>query len=152
MRVRLSSLAVPLVVLALASPSAAQEPERAAVYSRDSVTTLVLLDRQIVFRFTERGARDVAEGVAPKPGKRNWNWMDDVLRASASGIKDLEWIFDLKDVREARYERGALTLYMATRPLDAPETDRRDVFRYEDVPEDQAQTFIREFRRLKASR
>jgi hypothetical protein len=64
----------------------------------------------------------------------------------------LRWIFDLEDVREARYERGALTLYMATRPLDAPETDRRDVFTCEDVPEDQAQAFIREFRRLKASR
>jgi hypothetical protein len=60
-------------------------------------------------------------------------------------------VFTIDDVRDARYNGGALTLYMATRPLNAADTDRRGVFKYDDVPEDQAQDFLREFRRLKAS-
>lgn len=61
-------------------------------------------------------------------------------------------VLAIEDVREARYERGTLTLYMALLPIDAPANDRRGLFNYEDVPEDQAQAFVREFGRLKESR
>jgi hypothetical protein len=76
---------------------------------------------------------------------------DDALQGNAAGIENMRMVFTIDDVREARYDGGALTLYMATRPLDAADTHRRGVFKYEDVPEDQAQAFLREFRRVKAS-
>jgi hypothetical protein len=137
--------------LALASVSAAQKPDAATVMSRDGATNLELVNRQIVFQFTEKGAQDASLGVAPKAGKKNWNWMDDALQGAASGVANMRIVFPIEDVREARYDRGALTLYMASRPTDAPATDRRGLFKYEDVPEDQAQAFIREFRKVKTS-
>ncbi len=121
------------------------------VVSRDGATKLELLNRQIIFQFTEKGAREASTGVAPKPGKKNWNWMDDALQGAASGVANMRIVFPIEDVRDARYDGGTLTLYMASRPLDALATDRRGLFKYEDVPEDQAQTFVREFRRLKTS-
>jgi hypothetical protein len=151
MRFSLNVVTVLFVSLALPSLLVAQQPERTVVESRDGATKLVLTDREIVFQFTEQGAREAAAGIAPKAGKRNWNWMDDALQGSAPGIDNMRIVFKIEDVREARYKGGALTLYMATRPLDAADTDRRGVFKYDDVPEDQAQSFLREFRRLKAS-
>ena len=151
MRFLVNGAAVLFASIALASVSAAQEPERAVVMSRDGATKLVLFNRQIVFQFTEKGAREASAGVAPKPGKENWNWMDDVLQGGASGIHNMRMVFKIEDVREARYERGDLNLYMASRPLNAANADGHGVFKYEDVPEEQAQAFLREFGRLKAS-
>ncbi len=151
MRISSNSVAVLFASFALASLSVAQEPERAVVISHDGATKLVLLNRQIVFQFTEQGAREASAGVAPKEGKKNWNWMDDVLQGSASGIHNMRMIFKIEDVREARYENGTLSLYMASRPVNASATDRRGLFTYEDVPEDQSQLFVRELKRLKAS-
>jgi len=150
MRAR-SSVVVLFASLAFASPSVAQKPEPATVMSRDGATKLELVNRQIIFRFTEQGARAATAGVAPKPGKKNWNWMDDALQGSATGVANMRIVFPIGDVRDAQYDGGTLTLYMTSRPVDAPATDRRGLFRYEDVPEDQAQAFVREFRRLKAS-
>src|ERR1700694_4527251 len=143
--------AVVFASLAFASLSVAQKPEPATVMSRDGATKLELVKRQIIFQFTEWGAREASGGVAPKPGKKNWNWMDDALQGAATGVANMRIVFPIEDVRDARYDRGTLTLYMSSRPLDAPATDRRGLFKYEDVPEDQAQGFVREFRRLKAS-
>lgn len=137
--------------LALASVSVAQKPGATTVTSRDGATKLELVNRQIIFQFTEQGAREASLGVAPKPGKKNWNWMDDALQGTASGVANMRIVFPIKDVREADYDAGTLTLYMASRPIDAPATDRRGLFKYDDVPDDQAQAFIREFRRLKTS-
>lgn len=151
MRISLNGVVVLFASIALASLSLAQEPERAVVMSHDGATKLVLLNRQIVFQFTEQGAREASAGVSPKKDKKNWNWMDDILQGSASGIHNMRMVFKIEDVREARYESGTLTLYMASRPLDAPATDGRGLFKYEDVPEDQSQAFVRELKRLKAS-
>ena len=137
--------------LAVASPSVAQSPESAIVASRDGATKLELINRQIIFQFTDKGAREASLGVAPKAGKKNWNWMDDALQGAASGVSNMRIVFLIEDVREARYNAGALTLYMASRPIDASATDRRGLFTYEDVPEDQAKAFIREFRRVKTA-
>ena len=152
MRIPLESVAMLFASLAFGSLSVAQEPEHSVVMSHDGATKLVLLDRQIVFQFTEQGAREVSAGVVPKKGKKNWNWMDDALQGTASGVANMRIVFAIEDVREARYERGTLTLYMASRPVDAPATDRRGLFKYEDVPQDQAQAFVQEFARLKTSR
>jgi hypothetical protein len=152
MRILLKGGAMLLASLAFGSLSVAQEPERSVVMSHDGATKLVLLDRQIVFQFTEQGAREVSAGVVPKKAKKNWNWMDDALQGTASGVANMRIVFAIEDVREARYERGTLTLYMASRPVDAPATERRGLFKYEDVPDDQAQAFVREFGRLKTSR
>jgi hypothetical protein len=151
MRARSKIVAVFFASLALASFSAAQKPDAATVVSRDGATKLELLNRQIIFQFTEKGAREASLGVAPKPGKKNWNWMDDALQGAASGAANMRIVFPIEDVRDARYDRGTLTLYMASRPIDAAATDRHGLFKYDDVPEDQAQAFIREFRRLKTS-
>ncbi|MGH7604179.1 MAG: hypothetical protein ACRENK_09315 [Gemmatimonadaceae bacterium] len=151
MRHSSNGFAVLFAAFAFAHVSAAQEPERAEVLSRDGATKLVLFDRQIVFQFTEQGARDASAGVAPKTNKKNWNWMDDVLQGSASGIQDMKMVFKLEDVRDARYDDDTLTLYMSSRPVDAPAADRRGLFRYDDVPQDQSKAFVREFRRLKGS-
>jgi hypothetical protein len=151
MRFSLNRLAVLCLSLAVPPLLGAQQPEHISVESRDGATKLVLTDREIIFRFTEQGARDATAGVAPKAGKKNWNWMDDALQGAATGIENMRIVFTIDDVRDARYDGGALTLYMATRPLNAADTDRRGVFKYDDVPEDQAQDFLREFRRLKAS-
>ena len=151
MRISLKGAAMLFASITLTSLSVAQQPERAVVMSHDGATKLVLLNRQIVFQFTEQGAREASAGVAPKEGKKNWNWMDDVLKGSASGINNMRIVFKIEDVREARYEKGTLTLYMASRPLDAPATDRRGLFKYEDVPEDQSQAFVRELARVKTS-
>jgi hypothetical protein len=151
MRARSNAVAALFASLVLTSVSVAQKPGTATVASRDGATKLELLDRQIVFQFTEQGAREASAGVAPKPGKKNWNWMDDAMQGAASGVANMRIVFPIEDVRDARYDRGTLTLYMASRPGDAPATDRRGLFKYDDVPEDQAQAFIREFRRLKTS-
>jgi hypothetical protein len=151
MRARSNIVAMLFASLAFASLSVAQKSEPATVMSRDGATKLELVNRQIVFRFTEQGAREASAGVAPKPGKKNWNWMDDALQGSATGVANMRIVFPIEDVRDARYDSGTLTLYMASRPVDAPATDRRGLFKYDDVPEDQAQAFVREFRRLKAS-
>ena len=151
MRARSNVVATLFASLALASVSVAQKPDAATVMSRDGATKLELLNRQIVFQFTEQGARDASLGVAPKPDKKHWNWMDDALQGAASGVANMRIVFPIEDVREARYDRGTLTLYMASRPIDAPATDRRGLFKYDDVPEDQAKAFIREFRRQKTS-
>lgn len=155
MRISSNGIAVPfaslVMAIVMASVSVAQSPERAVVVSHDGATKLVLLNRQIVFQFTEKGAQEASAGVAPKEGKKNWNWMDDVLKGSADGIHNMRMVFKIEDVREARYENGTLTLYMASRPVDAAAADRHGLFTYEDVPEDQSQSFVREFRRLKSS-
>lgn len=150
MRAHSNVVAALFASLALASVSAAQKPH-AKVESRDGATKLELLNREIVFQFTEQGAKEASLGVAPKADKKNWNWMDDALKGAASGAANMRIVFPVEDVRDARYDGGTLTLYMASRPLDAPATDRRGLFKYEDVPEDQAQTFLREFRRAKTS-
>ena len=151
MRARSNIVAVLFASLAFASLSVAQKSEPATVMSRDGATKLELVNRQIIFRFTEQGAREASAGIAPKPGKKNWNWMDDALQGSATGVANMRIVFPIEDVRDARYEGGTLTLYMASRPVDAAATDRRGLFKYDDVPEDQAQAFVREFRRLKTS-
>jgi hypothetical protein len=151
MRARSKVAAAAFASLTFASLSLAQKPEPATVMSRDGATKLELVKREIIFQFTERGAREASAGVAPKPGKKNWNWMDDALQGAATGVANMRIVFPIEDVRDARYDSGTLTLYMSSRPLDAPATDRRGLFTYEDVPEDQAQAFVKEFRRLKAS-
>ena len=150
MRAHSNVVAALFASLALTSVSVAQKPD-ATVESRDGATKLELLNRQIIFQFTEKGAREASLGVAPKPDKKNWNWMDDALKGAASGAANMRIVFPVEDVREARYDRGTLTLYMASRPLNAPAADRRGQFKYDDVPEDQAEAFIREFRRVKTS-
>jgi hypothetical protein len=152
MRILLNGGAMLFAFLAFGSLSVAQEPERSVVMSHDGATKLVLIDRQIVFQFTEQGAREVSAGVVPKKGKKNWNWMDDALQGTALGVANMRMVFPIEDVREARYDGGTLTLYMASRAVDAPATDQRGLFKYEDVPEDQAQAFVREFGRIKALR
>ncbi|MEA2765624.1 MAG: hypothetical protein QOK07_2028 [Gemmatimonadaceae bacterium] len=151
MRARSNVVAALFASLAFASVSVAQKPEVAKVVSRDGATKLELINRQIIFQFTEQGAREASAGVAPKPGKKNWNWMDDALQGAASGVANMRIVFPVEDVRDARYDGGTLTLYMTSRPIDAAVTDRRGLFKYEDVPEDQAKAFVQEFRRLKAS-
>jgi hypothetical protein len=146
----LNGAAMLVASLAFATLSVAQEPERSVVMSYDGATKLVLLNRQIVFQFTEQGAREASGGIAPKKGKRNWNWMDDALQGAASGVANMRIAFSIEDVREARFENGTLTLYMTSRPVDAPPTDNRGLFKYEDVPEAQARAFVREFGRLKS--
>jgi len=151
MRMTLSGAAMLVASLAFATLSAAQEPERSVVMSYDGATKLVLLNHQIVFQFTEQGAREASVGVAPKKEKKNWNWMDDALQGAASGVANMRIVFAIEDVREARFENGTLTLYMTSRPVDAPPTDKRGLFKYEDVPEAQARAFVREFGRLKSA-
>ena|SRR4030088_38947 len=151
MRARSNAVAALFASLVLTSVSVAQKPGAATVVSRDGATKLELLNRQIIFQFTEKGAQEASLGVAPKPRKKNWNWMDDAMQGAASGVASMRIVFPIEDVRDARYDRGTLTLYMASRPIDAPATDRHGLFNYDDVAEDQAQAFIREFRRLKAS-
>ena len=151
MRFYLKSAAVLFASFALASASTAQETERAVVMSRDGATKLVLFNREIVFQFTEKGAKDATAGITPKPTKENWNWMDDAMRGTATGVANMRMVLKVEDVRDARYEGGNLNLYMVSRPANAAATDRHGLFKYEDVPEAQAQTFLREFGRLKAS-
>jgi hypothetical protein len=113
MRIPSKGVAVLFASLVVASLSNAQVPERAIVMSSDGATKLVLFDRQIVFQFTEQGARDVSAAVAPKKDKPNWNWMDDVLQGTAAGVANMRMVFAIEDVRGARYDAGTLTLYRA---------------------------------------
>ena len=151
MRFPLNMAAVLLASFALASASTAQESERAVVMSRDGATKLVLFNREIVFQFTEKGAKEATAGITPKSTKENWNWVDDALKGTATGVANMRMVFKIQDVRDARYEDGDLNLYMASRPGNAADSDRHGLFKYEDVPEEQAQAFLREFGRLKAS-
>lgn len=151
MRSYLKSAAVLFASFALASASTAQETERAVVMSRDGATKLVLFNREIVFQFTEKGAKDATAGITPKATKENWNWMDDAMKGTATGVANMRMVLKVEDVRDARYEDGNLNLYMVSRPAHAAATDRHGLFKYEDVPEEQAQAFLREFGRLKAS-
>jgi hypothetical protein len=151
MRARSNVVALLFSSAVFASVSFAQNAVPAAVMSNDGATKLEIVNRQIIFQFTEQGAREASAGVAPKPTKKNWNWMDDALKGSATGVANMRIAFPIEDVRDARYDNGTLTLYMSSRPLDAPATDRRGLFKYEDVPEVQARAFVVEFRRLKAS-
>jgi hypothetical protein len=151
MRFSLNTAAVLLASFALASASTAQGSERAVVMSRDGATKLVLFNREIVFQFTEKGAKDATAGVTPKATKENWNWMDDAMKGTATGVANMRMVFKIQDVRDAKYEDGNLNLYMAPRPGNAADMNRRGLFKYEDVPEDQARAFLREFGRLKAS-
>ena len=100
MRARSNVVAALFVSLAFASVSVAQKPEVAKVVSRDGATKLELLNRQIIFQFTEQGAREASAGVAPKPGKKNWNWMDDALQGAASGVANMRIVFPIEDVRD----------------------------------------------------
>src|ERR1700682_5474414 len=106
MRARSNVVAALFTSLVFASVSVAQKPEAATVMSRDGATKLELLNRQIIFQFTEQGAREASAGFAPKPGKKNWNWMDDALQGAASGVANMRIVFPIEDVREARYDRG----------------------------------------------
>lgn len=151
MRFRLNTVAVLFASFALASASTAQESERAVVMSRDGATKLVLFNREIVFQFTEKGAKDATAGITPKATKENWNWMDDALKGTSTGVANMRMVFKIQDVRDAKYEDGNLNLYMASRPANATAANRNGLFKYEDVPEEQAQAFLREFGRLKAS-
>jgi hypothetical protein len=77
--------------------------------------------------------------------------MNEVIQASVSGgITGMRMAFPLQDVREARYTNGALTLYMRGRPANAPATDRRGLFVYEDVRAEEAQAFVAAFERVKS--
>jgi hypothetical protein len=149
MRFALNWLSILAATFVVASISPAQATTRAVVTSRDGATKLVLQDRQITFQFTEQGARSATLGLDPNRAKGDWNWMDDVLHGSSEGIKTMQIVFEIEKIRDARYENGALNLYFTSRPPDAPATDKHGIFSYENVPEDQAQAFIRQLKRLK---
>jgi hypothetical protein len=144
MRALHASPALLLASLLFAPLAAAQDTDLSTVVSRDSATQLVLTGESIVFHFTEQGAREIESNLAP----RKSNWMDRMIQASVSG----RMTFPLGDIRKARYADGALTLYFQSRPINAPEADRRGKFVYENVAAAEAQAFIREFERVKARR
>jgi hypothetical protein len=135
--------------LSSASVMNAQTGVRATVMSRDGATKMVLSDSEVIFQFTKQGAIDASGGLEPKADKDDWNWMDDVLKGTADGVKNMRIVFDMKNIRDAQYENGTLSLYMTSRSLTAPRSDKHGVFAYQEVPEDQAQVFIREFKRAK---
>ena len=152
MRPRLLLAAVLLALPLLAPALAAQdEPGLATVVSRDGATKMVLMPDHVAFLFTEEGARRIERDAARSSRERNGNaWSGEWVRSGVSaGVRGMRMRFDLAAVREARFAGGALTLYMESRPADAPEDDRRGRFVFEDVEEDGARAFIRELERAK---
>lgn len=137
----------------LGTEAAAQDDVLAVVSAGDGSTELVLLRHEVVFRFSDRGARQIERRMIGGPEAVDAAWADRTIRASAvAGIRGMRMAFPVAEVRDVRFTDGSLILHFTSRPADADPTDQRGLFEYQEVSEAQAVHFIEAFRSISVER